>query len=141
MKTQLSKKTTVWVLTYLFMTPFLQAVAQSKPKIASSTEGVLNIESERCSPENITAGKLKDYLEFVASDEIKGRGTSSRGLNLTAKFLALNMSQAGVNPGGDNKSYFQPIDLRRTKVNAAETRRARRPEFRFRARFFNTKAI
>ncbi|HMY76516.1 MAG TPA: M28 family peptidase, partial [Blastocatellia bacterium] len=61
--------------------------------------------------EGITAAQLKDYLYFVASDEMEGRNTPSRGLDLTAKFLALNLSRWGLKPAGDDGSFLQKIAL------------------------------
>jgi len=70
--------------------------------------------SARKAAEQITAEQLKDYLYFVASDEMEGRETPSRGLDLTAKFIAMNLSRWGVKPAGDDGTYFQKIALRRT---------------------------
>jgi len=65
----------------------------------------------RTSAGTITAAQLKDYLSFVASDEMEGRATPSRGLDTTARFLATMLSRAGVKPGGDAGSFFQGIAL------------------------------
>ncbi len=70
----------------------------------------------RKSAEAITAAELKDYLSFVASDEMEGRLTPSRGLDTTAKFIATILSREGVTPAGDAGSYFQKIVLRKEKV-------------------------
>lgn len=64
----------------------------------------------------ITSAQLHDYLAFVASDEMEGRATPSRGLNTTARFLALMLSRAGVKPGGGDGTYFQKIMLRSHQV-------------------------
>ncbi|MFN0123590.1 MAG: M28 family peptidase, partial [Blastocatellia bacterium] len=63
--------------------------------------------------ELITAAQLKDYLTFVASDEMEGRETPSRGLDLTAKFIAMNLSRWGIKPAGDNGTFMQTFKLRR----------------------------
>ncbi len=68
--------------------------------------------AERKVAEGVTARQLSDYLHFVASDEMEGRDTPSRGLDLTAKFIAMNLSRWGVKPAGDNGSYFQKFALR-----------------------------
>jgi hypothetical protein len=65
----------------------------------------------------ISASALKDYLNFIASDEMEGRDTPSRGLDMTAKFLATNLSRWGLKPGGDNGSFFQKISITRTKTD------------------------
>ena len=71
--------------------------------------------------EYITANHLRDYLSFIASDEMEGRDTPSRGLDITAKFIATNLSRWGLRPAGDNDSYFQQIALRRNKIEEWQT--------------------
>ena len=70
----------------------------------------------RKSAESITAAQLKDYLSFVASDEMEGRATPSRGLDATAKFIATLLSRLGVKPAGDDGTFFQRIVLRRDRI-------------------------
>jgi Zn-dependent M28 family amino/carboxypeptidase len=71
--------------------------------------------------EYIKAEQLKNYLYFVASDEMEGRDTPSRGLDTTAKFLAMQLSRSGLKPAGDDGTYFQRIMLRREKIEPAMT--------------------
>ncbi|HEX9960616.1 MAG TPA: PA domain-containing protein, partial [Pyrinomonadaceae bacterium] len=86
------------------------ALAQMNVKITSA---------ERRAADAITQEQLKNYLYFIASDEMEGRNTPSRGLDLTAKFIALNLSRWGVKPAGDNGTYFQKINLRRDSIDRA----------------------
>jgi Zn-dependent M28 family amino/carboxypeptidase len=72
--------------------------------------------------DTISASQMKDYLTFIASDEMEGRDTPSRGLDTTAKFIAMNLAHWGFKPGGDNGSYLQRIDLRRDRIDGAQTR-------------------
>src|SRR3989475_5598373 len=65
----------------------------------------------------ITAAQLRDYLTFIASDEMEGRDTPSRGLDTTAKFIAMNLSRWGFKPAGDNGTFFQRIALRRDQLD------------------------
>jgi Peptidase family M28 len=71
--------------------------------------------------EGVTAAQMKDYLTLIASDEMEGRDTPSRGLDLTAKYLASQLSRWGLKPAGDAGSYFQRIALRRSKIDAPRT--------------------
>jgi len=70
----------------------------------------------------ITASQMMSYLTFIASDEMEGRDTPSRGLDLTAKFLAMNLGRWGFKPAGDNNSFFQRIDLRRDRADSGQTK-------------------
>lgn len=70
---------------------------------------------------DITAAQMKAYLGFIASDEMEGRDTPSKGLDITAKFLAAMMERWGVQPAGENGTYFQKIQLRRGKIDPEKT--------------------
>lgn len=69
----------------------------------------------------ITAAQLKDYLYFVASDEMEGRDTPSRGLDLTAKFIGMQLSRWGFKPAGDNGSFYQKIALKSDSIDPVNT--------------------
>ncbi len=96
-------------LVFSFLLPSA-ALAQTAVKITSA---------ERKMADEITANQLKDYLYYVASDEMEGRDTPSRGLDLTAKFMAMMLSRWGFKPAGDDGTFFQKIALRRDTVDAA----------------------
>ena len=70
----------------------------------------------RNSAETVTAAQLRDYLSFVASDEMEGRADPSRGLDITAKFIATMLSRFGVKGAGDGGDYFQKIVLKKDKI-------------------------
>src|SRR5215475_2041548 len=69
--------------------------------------------------DSISAQQLKDYLAFIASDELEGRDTPSRGLDTAAKFIATHLSRWGLKPAGDDGSYFQRIAMTQKKIDPA----------------------
>jgi len=71
--------------------------------------------------ETINAEQMRAYLAFIASDEMEGRDTPSRGLDTTAKFIALNLSRWGFKPAGDDGTFFQKIALRRDAIDGAKS--------------------
>jgi hypothetical protein len=73
--------------------------------------------AERKMADEITANQLRDYLYFVASDEMEGRDTPSRGLDLTAKFIGTMLSRWGFKPAGDNGTFYQKMELKRAAIN------------------------
>jgi hypothetical protein len=77
---------------------------QDAAKPATTSELFGNVEA-------ITAAQLKEWLYVVASDEMEGRDTPSRGLDLAAKFIADHLSRWGVKPGGDDGTYFQKFAM------------------------------
>jgi len=76
---------------------------------------------ERQIVQGVTADQLRNYLYFVASDEMEGRDTPSRGLDTTAKFIGMNLGRWGFKPAGDEGTFYQHIDLLRYKLNPANT--------------------
>jgi Peptidase family M28 len=98
-----------------FPTTYAQRAAhKSKPSAASLTakRGV----------EAISASQMRDYLTFIASDEMEGRDTPSRGLDTTAKFLAMNLTRWGFKPAGGDGTFFQRIELRRNRTDTGQTK-------------------
>ena len=72
--------------------------------------------------DTIAANQLRNYLTFIASDEMEGRDTPSRGLDTTAKFIAMNLASWGFKPAGDDGSFFQRIELRRDRADSGQTK-------------------
>lgn len=99
--------------------------AQSKkdknnpPKVSLSVEKAA---AEFGNVEGITAAQIKDFLTFIAADELEGRDTPSRGLDIAAKFIAYNLSRWGFKPAGDNGTFFQNFGLRRGQVDKDQTK-------------------
>lgn len=99
-------------LTFTFIFPSF-ALAQTATKAKSPA---------RTAAENITAAQLKDYLYFVASDEMEGRDTPSRGLDTTAKFIATMLSRWGFKPAGDDGTFFQKMAMLRELPDAENSK-------------------
>ncbi|HZJ45700.1 MAG TPA: M20/M25/M40 family metallo-hydrolase [Pyrinomonadaceae bacterium] len=108
------------VLTSLLVVYFPASYAQ-RPSDKSKKPVSVTATSQR-GTDTIAAAQLRDYLTFIASDEMEGRDTPSRGLDTTAKFLALNLARWGFKPAGDNGAFFQRIDLRRDRIDPNQTR-------------------
>lgn len=72
--------------------------------------------------DRITTAELREYLTYVASDELAGRETPSPGLDAAAKYLAEHLARWGVKLGGEKGTYFQAIRLRRSRPNPALTK-------------------
>jgi hypothetical protein len=71
--------------------------------------------------DGVTAKQLREYLTFIASDELEGRDTPSRGLDIAAMYIAQHLASWGLKPAGDNGTYFQKVPLRLSKVDTQAT--------------------
>ena len=65
---------------------------------------------------------IRAHLEFLASDDLKGRETGSEGHEIAAKYIASEFKQLGLEPAGDDGSFFQRIPFRTSLLvpNSAE---------------------
>ena len=70
--------------------------------------------------DQIDIGRLRADLSFIASDELEGRDTPSRGLDLAARYLAARLQALGLKPAGDDGSYFQRFGTTRRTVDPAK---------------------
>jgi hypothetical protein len=67
---------------------------------------------------SITAQDLEALLTFIASDELEGRETGTRGQKLAARYLASQFMKIGLQPGNKG-SWYQEYKLVTASVNSA----------------------
>jgi Zn-dependent M28 family amino/carboxypeptidase len=59
----------------------------------------------------ISATSIKAHIDFLASDELEGRDTASRGHEIAARYVAAQFSASGLEPAGDNGTFLQRVEL------------------------------
>lgn len=64
----------------------------------------------------ITEGRVKGTVAFLASDELAGRGTPSREFNIAAAFVAARFQGAGLKGGGKDGSFYQETMMREVQT-------------------------
>ncbi|MDP2884855.1 MAG: M28 family peptidase [Ignavibacteria bacterium] len=62
------------------------------------------------SPE-ITAAELAKHVKYLASDQLEGRKSGSKGGEAAAQYIANEFRSYGLKPIGDQGSYFQNFDF------------------------------
>lgn len=60
---------------------------------------------------SITEALIRRHVNVIADDSMLGRNTPSRGLELTATYIAAQFKRLGLKPGGDSGSYIQRYPL------------------------------
>ncbi|AMJ66060.1 M28 family metallopeptidase [Hymenobacter sp. PAMC 26628] len=78
-------------------------------------------------PAAITAADISGYLKTVAADEMLGRKPFTAGEERITAYLAAQFKELGLQPGGPNGSYFQPVPMVEITAMAAPTMQIRRP--------------
>jgi hypothetical protein len=65
----------------------------------------------------ITADDVARRIGIIADDSMLGRDTPSRGLELTAQYVADEFKRLGLKPGGDDGGWQQRYTITRRKLN------------------------
>jgi len=66
----------------------------------------------------VTRAELEYHVRFLASDELGGRDPLTPGMDRAAHYLAKALQAAGVEPAGEDGSYFQDTGLQRYDYTA-----------------------
>jgi peptidase M28-like protein len=70
----------------------------------------------------ISAPDVARRIGIIADDSMMGRDTPSRGLDLTAQYVADQFRAFGLRPGGDSGSWFQRYSITRRRLDLARSR-------------------
>ena len=69
----------------------------------------------------ITATDMKEWLTYIASDQLQGRQIYTEGLGMAASYIAEHLKEWGVKPAGDDGSYFQVVKVLGVNVKRDST--------------------
>ena len=67
--------------------------------------------AERGPWNEVQSETIRAHVEFLAGDLLEGRATASRGYDIAAAYVASQFRQAGLQPGGDEQTFFQSVPL------------------------------
>ena len=73
---------------------------------------------EQAAMQQIRPGAIRAHMRFLADDLLEGRGTATRGQDLAARYIAAQFEALGLEPAGANRTYLQPVPLRRMETQA-----------------------
>jgi hypothetical protein len=71
---------------------------------------------------SITAQDVARRIGLIAHDSMLGRDTPSRGLDLTARYVADQFRRFGLKPGGDSGSWLQHYHITRRRLDLSQSR-------------------
>ena len=91
-----------------FAVPCLNAQTALTP-VVPSVAGLPSAASAAAA--SIDAEKIRAHVRFLSLDLLEGRGPGTRGAELAAEYIATQMALAGVEPAGENGTYFQKVPL------------------------------
>jgi len=65
----------------------------------------------------ITPDAIYQHLSVIADDSMMGRDTPSPGLEMTAQYIADRFASLGLEPGGENGTWFQRYPIYQVKID------------------------
>ncbi len=69
------------------------------------------LQSAQAAAERITAAQLLSHIETLASDAYEGRGPATAADRRTQQYLANQLAEMGLEPGGPDGSWVQEFDI------------------------------
>jgi hypothetical protein len=81
------------------------------------------VRAQVASGEQTSITYIRTNLEFLASDELEGRESTTKGETISALYIARELERYGVKPFGDDGTYFQnfEVDVRWVDENSKVT--------------------
>jgi len=76
--------------------------------VAAATGGIGAIKSQ----------DLREWLSYIASDELQGRATYGSGIGLAAAYIEDHLRTWGVKPAGDHGGYLQTVRVLGVKATS-----------------------
>ena len=68
------------------------------------------------SDDSILQARLEAHITFLADDLLRGRQPGTPGFDIAAAYVASQFRQMGLQPAGDDGSYFQAVPLRSSRL-------------------------
>jgi Peptidase family M28/PDZ domain/PA domain len=62
-------------------------------------------------PRHVDPRAYLAHIKYLASDELEGRGDGAPGLEKAADYIATSFRASGLEPAGDNGTFFQRFEL------------------------------
>jgi Zn-dependent M28 family amino/carboxypeptidase len=96
--------------------------------------------------EPLLQARLKAHIEFLASDELRGRQPGTPGYDIAANYVSGQFRQMGLVPAGSEGSYFQQVPLRRAWLEEGSAtmsleRNGSQQDFEFVEEFFRGASV
>ena len=97
----------------LFSVVLSLALAVAQPSLPPAAERAMN---------SIDAQKIRATVKYLSDDRLEGRGTGQKGGDQAADWIAGEFKRYGLQPAGDNGTFFQNVNFFGVTTDAKQTR-------------------
>src|SRR5205807_1870804 len=89
-----------FVILALALSAFLSAQTKQIAPLSNDAQHAMN---------SIDSEKIRATVKYLADDSLQGRGTGQKGGDVAADWLGAQFKASGLQPAGDNGTYFQNV--------------------------------
>ena len=82
---------------------------------------ILPLHAQKKGLESINTDDLKRHMQFLASDELEGRDTGEPGLQVAARYLAVQAESLGLQPLDKDKDFLQSYYIQEKAYDRANS--------------------
>lgn len=76
--------------------------AAPKPPVPDSLDDV-----KEAVTDSITSGEMSEHIHYLASEELEGRMTGTKGMEMARDYIVKEFKSYGLKPCGDSETYLQ----------------------------------
>src|SRR3990170_1977107 len=88
-------------------------ILRALPRLAMAALACVLVAAKPGAPvDEAAANRIRGHVQFLASDELEGRDTGSRGYNVAAAYVAAQFASMGLKPAGTNGSWYLQVPFR-----------------------------
>jgi len=88
------------------------AISQSSAADTNSVPAISGLPpATRAAAASIDPEKIRAHVRFLSLDLMEGRGPGTRGDKLAAEYIATQFALEGLQPAGENNTFFQQVPL------------------------------
>jgi len=111
-------RTTLWIAGLALVVIVAVIAGQERP---GSPRPVIAAGGPGPALDEIRGDDIAAHVQFLSDDLLEGRAPSTRGGDLAARYLATQLTLLGIEPGGENGSYFQQVAIVESVVDPSFT--------------------
>jgi Zn-dependent M28 family amino/carboxypeptidase len=101
-----------FIAAILFMASVVAPFARAQQPATNLVPAIAGLPpAAREAAASIDPEKIRAHVRFLSLDLLEGRGPGMRGGELAAEYIATQFALEGVEPAGDNGTYFQRVPL------------------------------
>jgi len=91
------------------------------PCVAMGAAACLMLGALAAPKPKIESKKIREFVKYLSSDALEGRGTGQKGGDAAADWIAKQFESFGLKPGGEKGTFFQEVPMVGVKTRAEST--------------------